>query len=549
LPLLVTMTSSEQPTIGAVPVIRTAVATTTSFVGNVRTTPRFFRRCTKTIVPQVQAVVTMKSNDERRYQRAPFLKAYDRDAALILVGSDGVTRRLEDDSAALVRELLDYTLEPRTRAQITAHISELSGEDAGGSGVLGDALSLLQTSGALIEAGSGAPHTLMHRTLMHRTRLVLALCGGIAASFAPSLIEQLLRRGYAVRIAATESALRFISTTALEALTHEPVLSQVHGGTPAAPVPHLELARWAELVVIWPATATTLSRIANGDCSSLVAALAISTRAPVLVVPAMNDSMYRAPSVQRQLEQLRDDGFLVMHPSIGYEVADRPDARQPMLGAAPPINALVDTIESVRRAGVPGLDDWDRIHRAVAHDAQPWFAPDLDPDVIALLERMHITGGHWLDIGCGSGSSAIAAAARGFSVVASDVSPHALELARSRSDLPICWLLDDITQSRLEGAAFDVVHDRGCLHVLPVARHAAWGAAVTRLTAPGGLLIVKAHSELEPEQHGTHKLSVARIAALLSEMALVHEQDTVMPGQSASPRAILAAFRRPALKS
>lgn len=105
--------------------------------------------------------------------------------------------------------------------------------------------------------------------------------------------------------------------------------------------------RWAHAIVVYPATATTLSRLARGDCSTVVSALAISARAPVILVPAMNEAMLLAKSVQRNLAQLRDDGFVIMHPSRGYEVAEDPATRAPAFGAAPPLQAVVDVVDAV----------------------------------------------------------------------------------------------------------------------------------------------------------------------------------------------------------
>jgi phosphopantothenoylcysteine synthetase/decarboxylase len=159
----------------------------------------------------------------------------------------------------------------------------------------------------------------------------------------------LLGCGFRVRIAATPSALRFVSALALEALTHEPVVRSRWPSDVRTVVPHLELARWADVVVVYPATATTLSRIARGDCSSLVSALAISARVPVIVTPAMNEAMLDAPSVRRNLAQLRQDGFIVMHPSLGYEVAVAPQERTRAYGAAPTVQSVARVTEAVLR--------------------------------------------------------------------------------------------------------------------------------------------------------------------------------------------------------
>ncbi|MGH7297745.1 MAG: flavoprotein, partial [Polyangiaceae bacterium] len=183
----------------------------------------------------------------------------------------------------------------------------------------------------------------------------------------------LLGRGLRVRVAATPSALRFVSALALEALTHEAVVRSRWPVQVGAPVPHLELARWADVVVVYPATATTLSRIARGDCSSVVSALAISARAPVLLAPAMNEAMLDAPSVRRNLAQLRDDGFIVMHPSLGYEVAAAPTDRRLRYGAAPTVQNVVRVVEATLRDEAFGAPT----HGPASSDGSPGQLPSI----------------------------------------------------------------------------------------------------------------------------------------------------------------------------
>ena len=198
---------------------------------------------------------------------------------------------------------------------------------------------MLRSAGALVEVTAPEPPATPTATRSGR-RVVLAITGGVAATFAPVMVEELLRRGHHVRCAASKNALRFVSRTSLEALTHERVFGSMWSNDPAAPVNHLELARWAGIVVVHPATATSIGRIANGDCSKLVSAVAISTRAPVLIVPAMNEAMLTAPSIARNIERLVEDGFHVAHAALGLEVADAPAARRPMFGAPPSVEAV-----------------------------------------------------------------------------------------------------------------------------------------------------------------------------------------------------------------
>src|SRR5678816_2580275 len=123
-------------------------------------------------------------------------------------------------------------------------------------------------------------------------------------------------------------------------------------------------AEWADLVVVCPASATTVSRIATGDCSDLVAAIVAATRAPVVVVPSMNDAMYGSPAVAANLQTLRDHGRYVVHPALGVEVAHRPHARTAMLGPAPPAGAVLDIVRhllrDVARPRLPdGAQGWE----------------------------------------------------------------------------------------------------------------------------------------------------------------------------------------------
>lgn len=275
-------------------------------------------------------------------RRAAVVRIYETARELCILKTDGTLARLSGDSAELARALLDHLCEPRTLDEVYRHVSRLTGEDATGSAVVAQAIEALRAAGAITEHDPRA-----HDGLAEGPRVVVGLSGGIAAAHAPALAELLLARGYRVRFAATESALRFVSRLALSALTHRPVVASVFPEDEAEPAPHIALARWADVVVVYPATATTLARIAGGDCSTAVSALAITARVPVLLVPAMNEAMLRAPSVRRNLALLREDGFVITHCSLGYEVAQPPSERRPTLGGAPPLQAVADVLDAV----------------------------------------------------------------------------------------------------------------------------------------------------------------------------------------------------------
>jgi len=273
-------------------------------------------------------------------QRAPHVRIYERADALSVIDDRGLLRRLSGASAAVARDLLEQLRVPREPREL------LSGIAGKRRRLASEILTMLKAAGVVVEPAHLARPGIA-RSSAESARVVLALTGGVVAAHAPALTEMLLGRGLRVRVAATPSALRFVSALALEALTHEPVVRSRWPSDTRNMVPHLELARWADVVVVYPATATTLSRIARGDCSSIVSALAISARAPVILVPAMNVAMFDAPSVQRNLAQLRQDGFVIVHPSLGYEVAAAPSERTLGYGAAPTVQSVALVTEAV----------------------------------------------------------------------------------------------------------------------------------------------------------------------------------------------------------
>lgn len=480
------------------------------------------------------------------------MRIYDQRDTTTIVGADGVIRRLDGASAELLRAVLDFTTTPRTRDEIFAHLYELAGSPVEPVSVVDQLLELLQTAGVLREATTPLQHP-----PSPRIRLLLAVTGAAAAMQTPALVALLQRHGFDVQIATTTEALHFVQPDALETLTHHPVHTRMWSGDPAFPVPHIHLAEWAQVVLVCPATATTLSRIARGDCSDLVAAIAVATRAPVILVPSMNANMYTAPSVQRNLHQLREDGFILVHPSFGAELAHAPDARTPTYGTAPSLEDIVEIVRTVTAnttqdtvaSTTPRPTDalqWDKLYATTPTERLPWFSDTIDPEVSTALDRLPAGSRRLLDLGTGPGTVAIEAARRGFIVVATDVSSRALEIARTRAGtLPVTWLLDDVLASRLMGT-FDLIHDRGCLHCIPPSHRWEYIRTVARLATPGGHLLLKTHATSEPRDLGTYPLSVDQLNALFQPFfQLVHATETTFPGTiHPPPRALFCILRR-----
>lgn len=147
--------------------------------------------------------------------------------------------------------------------------------------------------------------------------IVVAATGGVAAIKTPSLIRRLQEAGYAVKAAATEAAYRFITPLSLAVAAGSPVFDEAAWFAPDGEARHLALARWAELLVVAPATADALASAASGRADDVISALAISGVPRVLWIPAMNSAMWQHPAVQRNCARLSEYGHTVAPPAYG----------------------------------------------------------------------------------------------------------------------------------------------------------------------------------------------------------------------------------------
>lgn len=153
---------------------------------------------------------------------------------------------------------------------------------------------------------------------MGERRILLAVTGGIAAYKAPETVRGLRRVGFAVRCVLTPEAERFVSPLVLQTLSGQTVRSELFDPTEEGEIDHVSLADWAELVIVAPATAHTLARMAHGLADDLVSTLLLATRAPVLVAPAMNVNMWNHPATRANLATLRERGVRVVGPDSGF---------------------------------------------------------------------------------------------------------------------------------------------------------------------------------------------------------------------------------------
>jgi phosphopantothenoylcysteine decarboxylase / phosphopantothenate---cysteine ligase len=210
---------------------------------------------------------------------------------------------------------------------------------------------------------------------MDSKRILLIIGGGIAAYKSLELVRLLRRQGIAVRAVMTKSAAEFVTPLSLSVMTEDNVYSDLFDLKDEREIGHIQLSRQADLIVICPATANLLAKMAAGIADDLATTILLATNKPVLAVPAMNVRMWNHKATQRSLAQLRDDGIEIMPPDEGSmacgefgpgRLPEPPDVAAricAMLGQTFDPTLASGRAPSTRPAGV------------LAH--QPDFAPDI----------------------------------------------------------------------------------------------------------------------------------------------------------------------------
>src|SRR5947209_11103651 len=154
--------------------------------------------------------------------------------------------------------------------------------------------------------------------VLESTHIILGVSGGIAAYKVADLASKLVQAGALVDVIMTAGAQRFVTPLTFQALTRRPVRTDIYAGWLGDDTGHVGLAHSADLLVIAPATAHTIARLALGLSDDLLCAVYLSTRAPMLVVPAMETSMYLHPATQQHLKTLHSRGAVIMLPAEGH---------------------------------------------------------------------------------------------------------------------------------------------------------------------------------------------------------------------------------------
>jgi len=149
--------------------------------------------------------------------------------------------------------------------------------------------------------------------------ILLGISGGIAAYKTPELVRRLRERGADVQIIMTTAAEEFVTETALQAVSGRPIRSNLWDKEAEAAMSHIELARWADIVLIAPATAEIMARLASGAASDLLTTVCLATEAPLSIAPAMNHVMWANPAVQNNRATLEERGVRILGPDHGSQ--------------------------------------------------------------------------------------------------------------------------------------------------------------------------------------------------------------------------------------
>ncbi|MDX6768328.1 MAG: flavoprotein [Elusimicrobiota bacterium] len=147
-------------------------------------------------------------------------------------------------------------------------------------------------------------------------RVVLGVTGSIAAYKAPEIVRGLVKKGAEVRCVLTPNAAHFVAPLALATVSKHPVASSLHDPS-LWEMAHLSLAGWADLVLVAPATADFLARLAQGRAEGLLDSLVLSTRSPVAVCPAMDAEMWEHPATRANVARIKEFGYRVWGPEKG----------------------------------------------------------------------------------------------------------------------------------------------------------------------------------------------------------------------------------------
>lgn len=196
-----------------------------------------------------------------------------------------------------------------------------SRDDGGGNGIVA-AVFFFSTGAHLmtvVASNTGTPASGNTAGRLDNRHVLLGVTGGIAAYKSADLVRRLQDLGATVQVVMTKAAQEFITPLTMQALSGHPVHTDLLDPAAEAAMGHIELARWADLVLIAPASADFMARLAHGHADDLLTTLCLATPAPIALAPAMNQGMWRDPATQTNLAVLRERQYAVFGPAEGSQ--------------------------------------------------------------------------------------------------------------------------------------------------------------------------------------------------------------------------------------
>ena len=148
-------------------------------------------------------------------------------------------------------------------------------------------------------------------------KILLGVSGGIAAYKSAELLREMIKKNWSVQVVMTQAATEFLAPMTMQALSGKPVFTEQFDPRIPNMMPHIELSKTSDAIVIAPATANGIAKMAQGLSNNLLLSLCLARSCPLIVAPAMNDRMWHHPATQRNIEQLKADGVIVLGPESG----------------------------------------------------------------------------------------------------------------------------------------------------------------------------------------------------------------------------------------
>jgi len=178
--------------------------------------------------------------------------------------------------------------------------------------------------------------------MLAKKTVVLGITGSIAAYKAAEIASRLIKAGATVEVIMTEAATKFVTPLTLRSITHRPVVTDMFADNVEYSPEHIALAEAADIVLIAPATADIIARLAAGIADDMLGCTVLATKAPVIIAPAMNVNMFQNPVTQQNLAKLKARGFIMIDPAYGRLASGKVG-----VGRLAEIEQILDTVEQV----------------------------------------------------------------------------------------------------------------------------------------------------------------------------------------------------------